>query len=43
MGKVFFDLRTLKVKLIRQAFQEQHAEDKFFVFRGIHLAAQDVG
>ena len=30
------------LKLIVQAFEEQDAEDEFFVFRGIHVASQNI-
>lgn len=35
--------RALKVELIGQALDEQHAENEFFELAGVHLAAQDVG
>ncbi len=33
----------LAVELVRQALDEQHAEDEFLELAGVHLAAQDVG
>ena len=44
MGVVLLaQLFAFAVELVRQALDEQHAEDEFLEFRGIHLATQDVG
>jgi hypothetical protein len=37
------EIFTLKVEIVRMAFQEEHPEDKFVEFRSIHLATQNVG
>ena len=39
----FDDLLFTFFEHIRTTFQEQHPEDVFLEFRGIHLAAQNVG
>ena len=37
------ELLAFAVELIRKPLQEQHAKDELLEFRGVHLAAQDVG
>jgi hypothetical protein len=39
---LFSQLLALPVEFIRQALEEEHAEDEFLELGGIHLAAQDV-
>ncbi len=36
-------LAALAVEFVRQAFDEQHAENEFLELARVHLAAQDVG
>ena len=39
MGEIFLSqLLALAVELVGEALEEQHAEDEFLKFRGIHLA-----
>ena len=37
------ELLAFTVELVGKPLQEQHAEDELLEFRGVHLAAQDVG
>src|SRR5437867_6983336 len=42
MFELLPELDTLLVEHIGHAFEKEHAEDIFLVFRGVHLATQDV-
>jgi hypothetical protein len=39
----FAQLLSPAVKLVRQALDEEHPKDELLKFRGVHLAAQNIG